>query len=95
LITVGDWVRVRTSGGSAAARKYAGREGQVTTITPGLDKVNVLVRIEGNRAFETAFEERDLVKVDDGGAVTINNFIHAQRARKLSREHSDVVGPEE
>ena len=67
MITVGDWVRVRTSGGSAAAQKYAGREGQITTITPSLDKASFLVRIEGKGAFETAFEERDLVKVDDGG----------------------------
>jgi hypothetical protein len=66
LITVGDRVRVRTNGGSAAAWKYAGREGQVTAITPSLDKVRFLVRIEGNRDFETAFEECDLVKLDDG-----------------------------
>jgi hypothetical protein len=70
LIAVGDRVRVRTDGGSAVARKYAGREGRVTTIMPSWDKVNFFVRIEGNRDLETAFEERDLVKLDDGGAVT-------------------------
>jgi hypothetical protein len=66
LIAVGDRVRVRTDGGSAAARKYAGREGRVTTITPSWDKLGFFVRIEDNRDFETAFQERDLVKLDDG-----------------------------
>lgn len=65
MIAVGDRVRVRTDGGSAAARKYAGREGWVTTITPSWDKVSFFVGIEDNREIETAFEERELVKLDD------------------------------
>ncbi len=58
-------MRVRTDGGSAVARKYAGREGRVTTITPSWDKVSFFVRIEANRDLETAFEERKFVKLDD------------------------------
>ena len=55
---VGDRVRVRSDGGSAAARKYAGRKGQVTMRGPGLDRVVVDVQIENN--FDTVFEEQDL-----------------------------------
>ena len=56
---VGDRVQVRTDGGSAAARKYAGRKGQVTMRGPGLDRVVVDVQIEDN-TFDTVFEEQDL-----------------------------------
>ncbi len=56
---VGDRVRVRSEGGSAAARKYAGRKGQVTMRGPGLDRVVVDVQIEDN-TFDTVFEEQDL-----------------------------------
>ena len=58
-------MRVRTDGGSAAAREYGGREGRVTTITPSWDKVSLFVRIQANRNFGTAFEERDLVRLGD------------------------------
>ena len=57
---VGDRVRVRSDGGSAAARKYAGRKGQVTMKGPGLDrKIVVDVQIDENN-FDTVFEEQDL-----------------------------------
>ena len=60
-IEVGDWVRIRTSGGTAAARKYAGKGGRVQAIEPGLDGIPLFyVRIEGN-GLETAFEEQDLL----------------------------------
>ena len=55
---VGDRVQIRSDGGSAAARKYAGRKGQVTMRGPGLDRVVVDVQIENN--FDTVFEEQDL-----------------------------------
>jgi hypothetical protein len=57
---VGDRVRVRSDGGSAAARKYAGKKGQVTMKGPGLDMRIVLdVQIDENN-FDTVFEEQDL-----------------------------------
>jgi hypothetical protein len=57
---VGDRVRVRSDGGSAAARKYAGRKGKVTMKGPGLDrKIVVDVQIDENN-FDTVFEEQDL-----------------------------------
>jgi hypothetical protein len=57
---VGDLVEVRSDGGSAAARKYAGRKGQVTMRGPGLDrKIVVDVQIDENN-FDTVFEEQDL-----------------------------------
>ena len=56
---VGDRVQIRSDGGSAAARKYAGRKGQVTMRGPGLDRVVVDVQIEDN-TFDTVFEEQDL-----------------------------------
>jgi hypothetical protein len=60
-IEVGDRVRVRTSGGTAAARKYSGRGGRVEAIEPAFDGRRFFyVRIDGNRV-ETAFEEQDLV----------------------------------
>jgi hypothetical protein len=58
-IEVGDWVRVRSDGGSAAAEKYAGKQGQATMVGAGFDRTIVDVRIEGN-SFDTVFEERDL-----------------------------------
>jgi hypothetical protein len=58
-IEVGDLVRVRRDGGSAAAKKYAGRNGQVTMRGPGLDRTMVDVRIDDNN-FDTVFEEEDL-----------------------------------
>lgn len=60
-IEVGDLVRVRRDGRSAAARKYADRKGQVTMRGPGLDRIVVDVRIGGNN-FDTVFEEQDLSK---------------------------------
>ena len=57
---VGDCVQVRSDGGgSAAARKYAGKKGQVTMRGPGLDRIVVDVQIEENN-FDTVFEEQDL-----------------------------------
>jgi hypothetical protein len=56
---VGDRVRVRSDGGSAAARKYAGKKGQVTMRGPGLDRTVVDVQIDENN-FDTVFEEQDL-----------------------------------
>ena len=56
---VGDRVRVRSDGGSAAARKYAGKKGQVTMRGPGLDGIVVDVQLEENN-FDTVFEEQDL-----------------------------------
>ncbi len=56
---VGDSVQVRRDGGSAAARKYAGKKGQVTMRGPGLDRIVVDVQLEENN-FDTVFEEQDL-----------------------------------
>jgi hypothetical protein len=56
---VGDRVQVRSNGGSAAARKYAGKKGQVTMRGPGLDRIVVDVQIDENN-FDTVFEEQDL-----------------------------------
>jgi hypothetical protein len=61
---VGDSVRVRSDGGSAAARKYAGRKGQVTMRGPGLDRIVVDVQLEENN-FDTVFEEQDLSTTTD------------------------------
>jgi hypothetical protein len=56
---VGDRVQVRSDGGSAAARKYAGRKSQVTMRGPGLDRIVVDVKLEENN-FDTVFEDQDL-----------------------------------
>jgi hypothetical protein len=56
---VGDRVQVRSDGGSAATRKYAGKKGQVTMRGPGLDRIVVDVQLEENN-FDTVFEEQDL-----------------------------------
>jgi hypothetical protein len=61
---VGDRVRVRSRGGSAAARKYAGKEGRVTMRGPGLDSIVVDVQLEQNN-FDTVFEEQDLSTTTD------------------------------
>jgi hypothetical protein len=58
-LEVGDRVQVRSDGGSAAARKYAGKRGQVTMRGPGLDRIVVDVQLEENN-FDTVFEEQDL-----------------------------------
>jgi hypothetical protein len=58
-IEVGDLVRVRRDGRSAAAKKYAGRDGRVTMRGPGLDRIVLDVRIDENN-FDTVFEEEDL-----------------------------------
>ena len=60
-IEVGDLVRVRRDGRSAAARKYADKKGQVTMRGPGVDGTVVDVRIDENK-FDTVFEEQDLSK---------------------------------
>jgi hypothetical protein len=56
---LGDRVQIRSDGGSAAARKYAGRKGLVTMREPGLDRIVVDVQIDENN-FDTVFEEQDL-----------------------------------
>ena len=61
---IGDRVQVRTDGGSAAARKYAGKKGQVTMRGPGLNRIVVDVQIEENN-FDTVFEEQDLSATTD------------------------------
>jgi hypothetical protein len=62
---VGDRVQVRSDGGgSAAARKYAGRKGQVTMRGPGFDRIVVDVQLEENK-FDTVFEEQDLSTTTD------------------------------
>ena len=58
-IEVGDLVEVRRDGKSAAAKKYAGRNGQVTMRGPGLDRIVLDVRVDDNN-FDTVFEEEDL-----------------------------------
>jgi hypothetical protein len=62
-IEVGDLVLVRRDGRrrSAAARKYAGKKGQVTMRGAGHDRTVVDVRIDQNN-FDTVFEEQDLIK---------------------------------
>ena len=55
-LDVGDRVQVRSDGGSAAARKYAGKKGQMTMRGPGLDRIVVAVQLEENN-FDTVFEE--------------------------------------
>ena len=61
---VGDRVQVRNNGGSAAARKYAGKKGQVTMRGLGLDRIVVDVQLEENN-FDTVFEEQDLSATAD------------------------------
>jgi predicted nucleic acid-binding Zn finger protein len=53
LLAVGDRVRIRSDGGLAAARQYAGRAGRVTTIALGFDKIRSFVLVGGNREFVT------------------------------------------
>jgi hypothetical protein len=62
-IEVGDLVLVRRDGRrrSAAARKYAGKKGQVTMRGEGYYRIVVDVRIDQNN-FDTVFEEQDLTK---------------------------------
>jgi hypothetical protein len=61
IVEVGDLVRVRRDGRSAAARKYAGKKGQVTMRGAGVDRIVVDVRIDEN-VFVTVFDEQDLDK---------------------------------
>jgi hypothetical protein len=61
IVEVGDLVRVRRDGRSAAARKYAGKKGQVTMRGAGVDRIVVDVRIDEN-TFVTVFDEQDLDK---------------------------------
>ena len=61
---VGDRVQIRNNGGSAAARKYARKKGQVTMRGPGLDRIVVDVQLEENN-FDTVFEEQDLSTTAD------------------------------
>jgi hypothetical protein len=57
-LDVGDVVQVRSDGGSAAARKYAGRKGQVMMRGPGLDRIVVDVQLEEND-FDTNRQRRE------------------------------------
>jgi hypothetical protein len=61
IVEVGDLVRIRRDGRSAAARKYAGKKGQVTMRGAGVDRIVVDVRIDEN-IFVTVFDEQDLDK---------------------------------
>jgi hypothetical protein len=58
-VEVGDSVQVRRDGRSAAARKYAGKRGQVKMRGSGVDRTVVDVQIEEN-TFDTVFEAQDL-----------------------------------
>jgi hypothetical protein len=60
-----DRVRVRADGDSAAARKYAGWHGRVGSIAPDTTKATIYVCVDGNHALETAFEERDVLTLDE------------------------------
>jgi hypothetical protein len=63
-LEVGDRVRVRTDGGSPAARKYANEEGRVSLVYEGLDGATTCdVRIFGY-SFDTVLVEEDLVTVE-------------------------------
>ena len=61
---VGDRVQVRSDGGSAAAKKYAGRKARVRMRGPGFDRIVVDVQLEENK-FDTVFEEQDLSTTTD------------------------------
>ncbi len=65
-IEVGDRVRVREDGRSAAAGEYAGETGRVTVVGPGLDRTVVDVRIDGNKV-DTVFDEEDVVPLKKTG----------------------------
>jgi hypothetical protein len=65
-IEVGDRVRVRDDGRSAAAGEYAGETGRVTVVGPGLDRTIVDVRIDGKNV-DTVFDEEDLVPLRKTG----------------------------
>ena len=60
-IEVGDFVQVRRDGRSAAAKRYAGKKGQVAMRGAGVDRIVVDVRIDAN-TFVTVFDEQDLSK---------------------------------
>jgi hypothetical protein len=79
-IDVGD--RVRTGGGTPAARKYAGQESRVEAIEPAFNRIRLFyVRIDGD-CFETAFEEIDLVHRILKGGVPGLGF--ARRAQEIA-----------
>ena len=61
-IEVGDRIRVREDGRSAAAEEYAGETGLVTVAGPGLDRTIVDVRIDGKNV-DTVFDEEDVTPV--------------------------------
>jgi hypothetical protein len=65
LIAVGNGVRLRADGGSAAARKYGGREGVGNGDHAKSGQGKFFVRIEASGDFETAFGKRDLVRLGD------------------------------
>ena len=65
-IEVGDRVRVREDGRSAAAGEYAGETGRVTMVAPGLDRTIVDVRIDGNKV-HTVFDEEDVIPLRKAG----------------------------
>ena len=65
MIAVGNGVRLRADGGSAAARKYGGREGVGNGDHAKSGQGKFFVRIEASGDFETAFGKRDLVRLGD------------------------------
>ena len=72
-IRVGDRVRIRSHGGSSAARKHAGAQGYVRLVyEEGLDDRTIFdVRIFGNN-FDTVLEEGDLLAAKGGEEKPVN-----------------------
>ena len=70
-IRVGDRVRIKANGGSPAARKHAGAQGQVRLVCEGSDRTIFDVRIFGNNV-DTVLEEGDLLAAK-GGEKPVNN----------------------
>lgn len=92
LVEVGDRVRIRTDGGSPAARKYAGEKGQVTMISSGLEGIVLDVRMDGNR-FDTVLEEGDLSGKARGGELVFVGLLCGLEAQsELSRLLEEVYG---
>jgi hypothetical protein len=92
LVEVGDRVRVRTEGGSPAARKYAGEKGLVTMISPGLEGIVLDVRIDGNR-FDTVLEEGDLSGKERGSEpVLVGLFSGLEAQSELNQLLEELYG---
>src|SRR4051812_20812919 len=92
LVEVGDQVRVRTDGGSPAARKYAGEKGRVMMIASGLEGIVLDVRMDGNR-FDTVLEEGDLSGKEKGGELVFVGLLSGLEAQcELSRLLEELYG---